>query len=345
MHKRDILIVGQGLAGSLLALELEKRGKKVMIIDNNPSISASKVAAGLYNPITGRKMVKTWLADELFPNLSKFYQDLEKKIDAKFHFSKTIYRPFNNIEEQNDWSVRTVKLDYNFFIKLTVNYPIGIDKLIDPLGGVFINYSGMIDVAKLISECKKYFKTQDMYTEQSIRVEALEVGEEHVKLGFFEADKIIFCEGPMAVNNPLWSDLKFKLVKGEILDVSCRLMMNHVVSKSITMLPFDNYVRVGSTYDNENQNEEPTEEGKLELLNRLNKLYKGNVKILKHRAGLRPATFDRRPFIGFHDEYKNVAIFNGFGSKGVSLIPYFAMNLADHICFGTKLSLEVNPVR
>ena len=106
MHKRDILIVGQGLAGSLLALELEKRGKKVMILDNNPSLSASKVAAGLYNPITGRKMVKTWFADELFPNLSKFYQDLEKKIDAKFHFSKTIYRPFNNIEEQNDWSVR-----------------------------------------------------------------------------------------------------------------------------------------------------------------------------------------------------------------------------------------------
>ena len=61
-----------------------------MIIDNNPSVSSSKVAAGLYNPITGRKMVKTWLADELFPNLSKFYQDLEKKIDTKFHFSKTI---------------------------------------------------------------------------------------------------------------------------------------------------------------------------------------------------------------------------------------------------------------
>ena len=79
MQKRDILIVGQGLAGSLLALELEKRKKNVMIIDNNPSVSSSKVAAGLYNPITGSKMIKTWLADELFPNLSKYYQDLEKK--------------------------------------------------------------------------------------------------------------------------------------------------------------------------------------------------------------------------------------------------------------------------
>ena len=345
MQKRDILIVGQGLAGSLLALEFEKRGKKVMIIDNNPSVSSSKVAAGLYNPITGRKMIKTWLADELFPNLSKYYQDLEKKIDAKFHFSKTIYRPFNDIGEQNDWSLRTVELGYTLYIKFTLNYSMEIDQLIDPLGGFFINYSGMIDVPELISQCKKYFKSRGMYTEERVHVEALDVGEVHVKLGSFEADKIIFCEGPMAVNNPLWSDLKFKLVKGEILDVSCPIKIDHIVSKGIFMLPFKDYVRVGSTYNNKNQNGEPTEKGRLELLNRLSKLYGGDVNILKHRAALRPATFDRKPFIGFHDKVKNVAIFNGFGSKGVSLIPYFAMNLADHICFGKKMSLEVNPVR
>ena len=63
MQKIEVLIVGQGLAGSLLALELEKRGRKIHVVDNNPSTSSSKVAAGLYNPITGRKMTKTWMAD------------------------------------------------------------------------------------------------------------------------------------------------------------------------------------------------------------------------------------------------------------------------------------------
>ena len=345
MQKRDILIVGQGLAGSLLALELEKRGKNVMIFDNNPIVSSSKVAAGLYNPITGRKMAKTWLADELFPNLSNYYQDLEKKMNAGFHFSKTIYRPFNNIEEQNDWSLRTVELGYAPYIKSTSNHSIGVDQLLDPLGGFFVNNSGMVDVATLVSECKKYFKAQDSYIEWSVPSEALEMEEEKIKLGPFVADQIIFCEGPMAVKNPLWSDLKFRLVKGEILDVSCRLTMDHVVSKGVFMLPYKNYLRVGSTYDNQNQNEEPTEKGRRELLNRLSKLYIGNLKVLKHQAGLRPATFDRKPFVGFHHKHKNVAIFNGFGSKGVSLIPYFAMSLADHICFGKKIPLEVNPLR
>ncbi|MAJ50452.1 MAG: amino acid oxidase [Flammeovirgaceae bacterium] len=345
MQKLDILIIGQGLAGSLLALELEKRGKNIMVLDNNPIVSSSKVAAGLYNPITGRKMVKTWFADELFPDLSNYYQDLEKKMNARFHFGKTIYRPFNNIEEQNDWSLRTVELGYTPYTKLTVNYSIGIDQLVDPLGGFFLNNSGMVDVSMLISECKKYFKTKDLYTEGRVHFEALEVEETQIKLGSFEADQIIFCEGPMAVNNPLWSNLKFKIVKGEILDISCRLKIDHVISKGIFMLPYKNHIRVGSTYDIQYQDEDPTEKGRRELLNRLSKLYIGNLKVLKHKAGLRPATFDRKPFVGFHHKYKNVAIFNGFGSKGVSLIPYFAMSLADHICFGKKMTLEVNPIR
>ena len=345
MQKLDILIVGQGLAGSLLALELEKRGKNIMILDNNPIVSASKVAAGLYNPITGRKMVKTWFADELFPDLSKYYQDLEKKMCARFHFDKTIYRPFKNIEEQNDWSLRTVELGYTSYIKLTVNHSTGIDQLVDPFGGFFVNNSGMVDVSKLISECKKYFKTKDLYTEERVSFEALEMGEAQIKLGSFEADQIIFCEGPMAVNNPLWSNLEFKVVKGEILDISCRLKIDHVVSKGIFMLPYKNFIRVGSTYDNQPQDEEPTEKGRWELMSRLSKLYAGNFKILKHKAGLRSATFDRKPFVGFHHKHKNVAIFNGFGSKGVSLIPYFARSLADHICFGKRITMEVNPIR
>ena len=291
MQKRDILIVGQGLAGSLLALELEKRGKHVMILDNNPIVSSSKVAAGLYNPITGRKMAKTWLADELFPNLSKYYQDLEKKMNARFHFSKTIYRPFNNIEEQNDWSLRTVELGYAPYIKSTSSHSIEVDQLLDPLGGFFVNNSGMVDVATLVSECKKYFKAQDSYIEWSVPSEALEMEEEKIKLGSFVANQIIFCEGPMAAINPLWSDLKFRLVKGEILDGSCSLTIDHVVSKGIFMLPYKNYLRVGSTYDNHNQNEEPTEKGSRELLNRLSKLYSGNLKSVETSSRIETCYF------------------------------------------------------
>ena len=61
----DYLIVGMGLAGSALAYFLSKNGKKIALIDNNIDQTSSKIAAGLYNPITGRKMVKTWMAPKM----------------------------------------------------------------------------------------------------------------------------------------------------------------------------------------------------------------------------------------------------------------------------------------
>ena len=60
----DYIIVGQGLAGTHLGFELESRGKSIRIIDNNFKNSSSKVAGGMFNPITGRNMVKTWKADD-----------------------------------------------------------------------------------------------------------------------------------------------------------------------------------------------------------------------------------------------------------------------------------------
>ena len=43
----DFIIVGQGLAGTLLAHDLEEKGNRLLLIDSNESASASRVAAGL----------------------------------------------------------------------------------------------------------------------------------------------------------------------------------------------------------------------------------------------------------------------------------------------------------
>jgi glycine/D-amino acid oxidase-like deaminating enzyme len=70
----DYIIVGQGLAGSCLALELIEEGKRVIVFSEPKGKTASRVAAGLINPITGRKMKLTWKAKELFSFLENFYR-------------------------------------------------------------------------------------------------------------------------------------------------------------------------------------------------------------------------------------------------------------------------------
>ena len=79
----DYLIIGSGLAGISFAEVALRNGKSIFIMDNN-SQNSSKVAGGLYNPITGRKMVKTWNCDQLFDYLIPYYRDLQYRLGVNF---------------------------------------------------------------------------------------------------------------------------------------------------------------------------------------------------------------------------------------------------------------------
>ena len=79
----DFLIIGQGLAGSLLAWELIKRKQQVIIVDNG-EINASQVAAGLINPVTGMRFVKSFDVDLLLPFAKNSYQQLTQYFQQDF---------------------------------------------------------------------------------------------------------------------------------------------------------------------------------------------------------------------------------------------------------------------
>lgn len=72
-QKYDYILVGQGIAGTALAWHLIQAGKRVLVVNDSTRPSASLVAAGIYNPLTGRKLVKTWMADTIFPYAINFY--------------------------------------------------------------------------------------------------------------------------------------------------------------------------------------------------------------------------------------------------------------------------------
>ena len=57
MSAQPVLIVGQGLAGTQLAAELERAGREFLLVDPGHAGSASRVGAGLANPVTGERWV------------------------------------------------------------------------------------------------------------------------------------------------------------------------------------------------------------------------------------------------------------------------------------------------
>ena len=340
----DYLIVGQGLAGSVLALALLAQHQRVCVINDPATQAASAVAGGLYNPITGRRMSKTWQATQLFPFLEKYYQQHEQKLGSRFFYPKTIYRPFASVEEQNTWIAETARPDIAFFAHISSDETSLNTYINAPHGGMLIDHAGYVEVKAFLDATRQYLENAGLYYAEKFDYQQLTTQPGQVTYGFFRARKIVFCEGPHAVHNPFFNWLPFRPVKGEILHISMDdFPTEYIVNQHLFVIPLpDGTYRAGATYDWRNLDWATTDSGRNELLEKISRLIRKPVQVLNQWAGIRPATADRRPLAGIHPEYEEIAFFGGMGSKGVSLAPYLAQHFTDFLLLNKEIMPEIN---
>src|SRR5690606_16197559 len=153
----DFLLVGQGIAGTLLSYRLIKGGKRVHVIDQPAKNTCSRVAAGLFNPVTGRNLVKTWHADVIFPEIVPLYAQLEEELKVKFLFIRDLYRPFDSLKEQNDWMGRSSEQEYLRYVK-GIKSTSSFHEVYDPQGGLFLGESGYVDMPLMLGCYTKWLK-------------------------------------------------------------------------------------------------------------------------------------------------------------------------------------------
>lgn len=163
----DFLLIGQGLAGTVLSYRLIQKGLKVHLIDDADPNSSSKIAAGLYNPVTGRNLVKTWKADALFKEIEPFYKEMEALLGQQFVHPIGIYRPFISFEEQNEWLAKSADPQYDAFIDkvYSASRHQGVN---DPFGGLLLKSTGYIDTRKLVDSFGKWLIDKGMLTNSSL---------------------------------------------------------------------------------------------------------------------------------------------------------------------------------
>ncbi|MGA0559037.1 NAD(P)/FAD-dependent oxidoreductase [Larkinella sp. VNQ87] len=342
--KADYLIVGQGLAGSVLAWTLDQRGKRVVLVDAAERPSASLAAAGIFNPLTGKKLVRTWKADELFPFLKTFYSRVEQVLQTRFlHFS-TIYRPYRSIEEQNTYLALTADVSIGQYVNESVDDEHYRPYIHNPHGGLEVTGAGWVEVPVFLDAIRRYFRKKGQYVEAHFDVRELDIRPDSVAWRSQVYGKLLFCEGPHAHQNPLFDWLPYNPVKGQTLEVEIdNYPIREIVNQGIFLLPVEsNRYRVGATYTWHDLDWQTTEDGKAFLEQKLRMLLKVPYCVVGQRVGIRPATKDRRPLIGLHPAYPAVGIFNGLGTKGVSLAPFFASQLADFLEGRKELDPEVN---
>jgi len=339
----DFLIIGHGIAGVCMFEHLVASGKKCLIINEEKAFSSSKVAAGLYNPITGRKMNETWLAEALFPYLLDFYMQLEKKLQTNFLINKPIYRPFASIEDQNDWLGKSS--GKSTFVTATYTTPQYGEFIDDKYGGILLNNAGFINLKSLLKSHSTYLLNEKLYHAAKFDYRKLNFRGSTFEYDTIKAKHLIFCDGPLS-SNPYFNWVPTAPVKGEILHIkTAKELPEHVIfNKGVFIIKdTDNdYYRVGSTYNWRKLDTVPTEEARLQLEQKLRELLKIPFEVVDQVAGIRPASKDRKPLIGAHPEISNMYTFNGLGTKGVSLAPYFAKSLTDNIIYNKDLQDEVN---
>jgi glycine/D-amino acid oxidase-like deaminating enzyme len=333
----DYIIVGQGLCGTFLSWNLIKAGKRVLVIDDAQPSTSTKVASGVINPVTGRRIVRTWEIEKLLPfawnTYTEFGNELGTELVRKcnilnFHPTPQMELAFRDRmpseteylklpEDQESW-------------RAYFNFPFSIGE-IDPC--LLIELHGMLQGWRnKLKINQSLLAARFDWTECQIETDQVTY-QDHV------AQKIIFCEGAEGIDNRYFKLLPYSRNKGEAIIAHIPdLPRNHIYKQGISLVPWhDGLWWIGSTHEWNFTDLMPTVEFRRNTQTQLFHWLKLPFEIVDHIASERPTNMERRPFAGLHPVQTSVGLFNGMGTKGCSLAPYFAKQFADFLINQTPM--------
>lgn len=333
----DYIVVGSGLAGIAFS-EIALQNNKSILVINDDSQNASKIAGGLYNPVILKRFSEVWQADSQLDLLSRFYSGLESKLGVKLDYKLPLLRKFHSVEEQNNWFTASDKPNLSKFLstKLITSKFNAIDS---PFNFGEVLLSGYLDTALLLDTYKDFLISENLYQNDTFDFSLLEIKEDFVSYKNYKAKHIVFAEGFGMLSNPFFSKLPLDGTKGELLLIKAPgLNLEVIVKSAVFIIPIGNDLyKVGATYNWEDKTNIPTEAAKKELTDQLKELIQCDFEIIEHYAGVRPTVKDRRPLVGTHPLYETIHVLNGLGTRGVMLAPAMATSLFNHIEKGVAL--------
>lgn len=339
----EYIIVGQGLAGTMLGYFLELAGKNFVLIDTFNNSSSSRIAAGIIHPVTGRRIVKTWRAEELIPFAEKIYAEFGHRFNRQFYYSKSILEIYSSVKNRNDWISRSADPMMNIYIGAEY-FPTDNSGITPKNQGIQVKQGGHLLIGDLLNRYRDYLLNKKLLVSETIHYDDLVISKQGITWKDISADAVVFCEGANAQFNPWFSGLPFLPAKGEILTVEAPLLSTQfIINKGLYILPIgNNLFKVGSTHEWNYENNLPSEEARAKLVKQLSLLIDVPFLVVNHEAAVRPTVKDRRPFLGTHRDNQCLHIFNGLGTKGVLLAPFFAHQLCEWLVNKKPLEKEVN---
>jgi glycine oxidase len=342
----DYLIVGQGLAGSVLACLLQMAGKRVLVIDNAHRTAASLSAAGIINPITGKRLNRPLLIDQLLADAFSIYPSIEQFLGASFFRRRTVLRLLQSAEEQQQWKERFSTGGYSKYLGSLDCPRFSPDEAW--FGGFEILMAAQLDVPMLVRHTRRTLAAADALVESEFDYREISLSSLSVQWKRYTAKAVIFCEGYKLTENPFFRAVQLSPAKGELLTLRAPdFNDDRMIQRGKWLFRSSaGEVKAGTTYTWDRLDESPTRSAREEIERSIRGFAGFDFEVIAHTAGVRPVIrVDNRPVIGTHPKDCRIAVFNGLGSKGALQAPFASRQLIDNLEKGRPIHPEFDVCR
>ena len=308
----------------MLAWGFERAGISFQIIDPGHAAAASTVAAGLINPITGQRLVKSWRFETLFPIARETYREMESVLGVPIWREMRVRRVFADERERSLGASARKRAELEPFIQ-------SMDE-----NGWWIGGAARLDAAALLASTRERWVNAG-----KLRTHTADLESEAENY-----DRVIDCRGLAGVKSKMFSFVPWEFSKGELLELSIESLEPDVILNGrhwvVPTRPGE--ALAGATHEPGVLDVSPSEGGRVSIETTVRELVgQGRTfSVTGQRVGIRVHAPDRRPVVGLLPDQLRVGLVNGLGGKGALWAPMLARQWIDHITAGTPFDPEVD---
>ena len=328
----DVIIVGQGIAGSSLAWALMDRGMRPLVIDDRRETSASSVAAGLITPVTGAKLKPQPDFSFLAGAAAAHYRAVEAATKVDCYFARPAWRLLSTERELSIWNDADPALRAE--LEPTDDLPAGIAP--GQVNTLMPN-AARLDTQRYLEAVHTALCDKGLMLGGHVEPEDVTRVDAGIALPDLSvrARHIVFCRGYADARNSYFAGPSWRPAKGQVLTIRCADLdiANTVHAPGLWLTPLGGTLYLaGASYEWDTLDDRPTAEAREALCEKLDRLLTVEYTVVDHRAAVRPIVQGRKPVCGPSPKDSRIWLFNGLSSKGALYAPTVAMQVAGALC-------------